>query len=42
VQFEEVEPVEHIWSMVRTGTQMERVIAGVEANPGIVLFTLVD
>jgi regulator of PEP synthase PpsR (kinase-PPPase family) len=42
VQFEEVEPVEHIWSMVRSQTQMERVIAGVEANPGIVLFTLVD
>ena len=42
VQFEEVEAVEHIWSMVRTGTQMERVIAGVRANPGIVLFTLVD
>jgi regulator of PEP synthase PpsR (kinase-PPPase family) len=42
VQFEEAEAVEHIWSMVRTKVQMERVIHGLEANPGVVLFTLVD
>jgi [pyruvate, water dikinase]-phosphate phosphotransferase / [pyruvate, water dikinase] kinase len=42
VQFEEAEAVEHIWSMVRTKMQMERVIHGIEANPGVVLFTLVD
>lgn len=41
-QFEDVEPVEHTWSMVRTRAQVERVIAGIEANPGVVLFTLVD
>ncbi|MGE0724726.1 MAG: pyruvate, water dikinase regulatory protein [Alphaproteobacteria bacterium] len=41
-QFEDVEPIEHTWSMVRTKTQVERVIAGIEANPGVVLFTLVD
>lgn len=41
-QFEDVHPVEHTWSMVRTRTQVERVIAGIEANPGLVLFTLVD
>jgi [pyruvate, water dikinase]-phosphate phosphotransferase / [pyruvate, water dikinase] kinase len=28
--------------MVRTKMQMERVIHGIEANPGVVLFTLVD
>jgi regulator of PEP synthase PpsR (kinase-PPPase family) len=28
--------------MVRTKSQIERVIAGVEANPGVVLFTLVN
>ena len=39
---EEAEAVEHIWSMVRTKMQMERVIHGIEANPGVVLFTLVD
>ena len=42
VQFEEAEAVEHIWSMVRTKTQMERVIASIGANLGVVLFTLVD
>jgi len=41
-QFEDVEPVEHTWSMVRTKTQVDRVISGIEANPGVVLFTLVD
>jgi regulator of PEP synthase PpsR (kinase-PPPase family) len=42
VQFEDSEPIEHIWSMVRTKAQIERVIAGVEANPGVVLFTIVN
>jgi [pyruvate, water dikinase]-phosphate phosphotransferase / [pyruvate, water dikinase] kinase len=42
VQFEEAKAVEHVWSMVRTRSQIERVIAGVEANPGVVLFTLVS
>jgi regulator of PEP synthase PpsR (kinase-PPPase family) len=42
VQFEGAEAIEHIWSMVRTRSQVERVIAGVEANPGVVLYTLVD
>ena len=40
VQFEGAEAIEHIWSMVRTKSQIERVIAGVEANPGLVLYTL--
>jgi [pyruvate, water dikinase]-phosphate phosphotransferase / [pyruvate, water dikinase] kinase len=42
VQFDGAEAVEHVWSMVRTRSQVERVIAGVEANPGVVLFTLVS
>jgi len=42
VQFDEAEAVEHVWSMVRTTNQLDRVIAGVEANPGIVLYTLVN
>jgi regulator of PEP synthase PpsR (kinase-PPPase family) len=42
VQFEDTQPVEHIWSMIRTRGQIERVIAGVKANPGVVLFTLVN
>ncbi|MGH7048933.1 MAG: pyruvate, water dikinase regulatory protein [Stellaceae bacterium] len=41
-QFEDAQPVEHVWSMVSKRSQIERVIAGVEANPGVVLFTLVN
>ncbi len=42
VQFDDAQAVEHVWSMVRTRSQIDRVIAGVEANPGVVLFTLVN
>ena len=42
VQFDEAQAIEHVWSMVRTRSQIERVIAGVEANPGLVLFTMVN
>jgi [pyruvate, water dikinase]-phosphate phosphotransferase / [pyruvate, water dikinase] kinase len=42
VQFDDALAVEHVWSMVRTRNQIDRVIAGVEANPGLVLFTLVN
>jgi [pyruvate, water dikinase]-phosphate phosphotransferase / [pyruvate, water dikinase] kinase len=42
VQFENSEAIEHIWSMVRTKAQIERVVSGVGANPGVVLYTLVD
>jgi [pyruvate, water dikinase]-phosphate phosphotransferase / [pyruvate, water dikinase] kinase len=42
VQFEEVEPIEHTWSMVRSERQMRKVLDGIAANPGLVLFTFVD
>ena len=42
VQFDDAQAIEHVWSMVRTRSQIDRVIAGVEANPGLVLFTLVN
>lgn len=42
VQFRQIETIEHAWTMVRTPVHMERVLAGIEANPGPVLFTLVD
>jgi hypothetical protein len=42
VQFEEAEPVEHSWMMVRTEIQLERVLASIEMNPGLVLYTMVD
>ncbi len=42
VQFEEVEPVEHMWSMVRSDRQIERVLSGIAANKGVVLYTLIE
>jgi len=42
VQFEDVQVVEHVWSMLRMRSQVDRVIVGVEANPGVVMFTLVS
>jgi regulator of PEP synthase PpsR (kinase-PPPase family) len=42
VQFEGVQPEEHLWSLVRTKGQIEKVIAALDAFPGIVMFTLVD
>ncbi|WP_343564333.1 pyruvate, water dikinase regulatory protein [Kiloniella sp. b19] len=42
VQFDVAEPVEHVWSLVRTKTQMEKVLMGVRENPGPVLFTMVN
>ena len=42
VQFDEAQAIEHVWSMVRTRSQIDRVLAGIEANHGLVLFTMVD
>jgi regulator of PEP synthase PpsR (kinase-PPPase family) len=41
-QFEQCEPTEHVWAMIRTDRQVQKVAAGIEANPGVVLFTMVD
>ena len=38
----EIRPIEHVHSMVRTAKQLERVIAALEEEPGLVLYTLVD
>lgn len=42
VQFEDLEAEEHIWSLVRTKSQMEKVIAAIDLHPGVVMYTLVD
>lgn len=42
VQFPGIEPVKHYWPMIRTARHMSRIIAEMEENPGIVMFTLVD
>ena len=41
VQFEGIEPDEHVWSMIRTDAQFDRALAGIEADPGPVMYTLV-
>jgi regulator of PEP synthase PpsR (kinase-PPPase family) len=42
VQFEGVEPIEHIWTLIRTKGQMEKVLARIDENPGAVLYTIVN
>ncbi len=42
VQFEGVHATEHSWTLIRTPGQMTKVLAGIEANPGLVLFTMVN
>jgi [pyruvate, water dikinase]-phosphate phosphotransferase / [pyruvate, water dikinase] kinase len=41
-QYETVAAVEHVYPLVRTTKQLERVIAEIEAAPGIVLYTLLE
>lgn len=42
VQFEGVEPVEHVWPLIRTAGQVDRVLNSVRSNPGPVLYTIID
>jgi regulator of PEP synthase PpsR (kinase-PPPase family) len=41
-QYARVMPVEHVHPLVRTQKQLDRVLAEVEATPGIVLYTLLQ
>ena len=41
-QFEDVEVEEHTWALVRTKGHLERVIEAITAEPGPVLFTIID
>lgn len=42
VQFDDIPKVEHHWSMIRTKRQLRRVLKGIKAEPGMVLYTLVN
>ncbi len=42
VQFEHVDVVEHLWPMVRSPRALEIVIEEIEAEPGLILYTLLD
>lgn len=41
-QYEGVSSIEHIYPLVRSRAQLDKAIAEIELEPGIVLFTLVD
>lgn len=41
-QFEGVTAVQHRWPLIRSRFQLDRVLAGIEQEPGPVLFTLTD
>ena len=41
-QYEGISSIEHVYPLVRTMTQLDRVITAIESEPGIVLYTVVD
>jgi regulator of PEP synthase PpsR (kinase-PPPase family) len=41
-QFEQVAPIEHLYALVRSERQMDRVLKSIEDAPGMVLFTIVN
>ena len=41
-QYAQHRPNEHIYALIRTSKQLGRVLAEIEAQPGIVLFTIID
>jgi hypothetical protein len=41
-RFDEPHVVHHRWSLIRSRLQLDRVLEGIQAEPGPVLFTLVD
>lgn len=41
-QFEKVDPIEHLFALVRSPRQLDRALAHIEAYPGIVMYTLVN
>ncbi len=41
-QFENINDIEHVWSMIRNKGQIKKVIEGIKKNPGFVIFTFVD
>jgi regulator of PEP synthase PpsR (kinase-PPPase family) len=41
-QFEETNPLEHLYALVRSTRQMDRVLAEIETYPGVVMYTVVN
>ncbi|MBW8784458.1 MAG: kinase/pyrophosphorylase [Novosphingobium sp.] len=41
-QFDDADVIRHFWPMVRSQQHLERILADIAANPGLVLYTLVN
>lgn len=41
-QFAVAKPLEHIYALIRSRPQMEKVLAAIEASPGLVLYTVIN
>lgn len=41
-QFDQAQPIEHFWNLVRTERQLDMVLDGIRENPGLVMYTLVN
>jgi len=41
-QYDDVETLRHFWPMVRSEAHLERILAEIAQNPGLVIFTLVN
>lgn len=41
-QFDGIDAEEHIWSLIRTKGQLEKVVSEIERFPGVVMYTIVD
>jgi regulator of PEP synthase PpsR (kinase-PPPase family) len=41
-QFDQAAPIEHVYPLIRSMVQLERVLSAIENAPGIVLYTLVN
>ncbi|WP_375204710.1 pyruvate, water dikinase regulatory protein [Hyphococcus sp.] len=41
-QFAAAKPLEHIYALIRSRSQMEKTLAEIEASPGIVLYTVIN
>ncbi len=41
-QFDDADVIRHFWPMVRSQQHLDRILAEIAANPGLVLFTMVS
>jgi len=41
-QYEDAQPIEHVYALVRGPKQLARVLSEIEESPGIVMYTMVD